>query len=91
MIYFRHKNLSDNSYRTIIDHLRYVQIEILKIIFRGSRKPTKKCAMKMKARKNDARVKCYSWKEALYKAHTKNHRKKFGYQTDIQVAAAINK
>ena len=41
----------------------------------SSRKPTKKCAMKMKVEleeKNDVRVKCYSWKEALYNAQTKN-------------------
>ena len=32
----------------LLDKQIYVQIEILKIIFWGSRKPTKKCVMKMK-------------------------------------------
>ena len=35
----------------LLDKQVYVQIEILKIIFRGSRMPTKKCAMKMKKTK----------------------------------------
>ena len=35
----------------LLDKQAYVQIEILKITFQGSRKPTKKCAMKMKVEK----------------------------------------
>ena len=46
-------------------------------VYASSRMPTKKCAMKMKQRnkekQDDVRVKmCFWWKEALYKAHTKN-------------------
>ena len=36
----------------LLDNQVYVQIEVLKIILKGSRNP-KKCAMKMKVRKND--------------------------------------
>ena len=39
--------------------------------FHGSRKPTKKCAMKMKeASKNDAHIKVFLMEEAVYKTHT---------------------
>ena len=35
--------------------------------------PQKKCAMKMKQTRKKRRTrKCYSWREALYKVHTKN-------------------
>ena len=42
----------------------------------SSHKPMKKCAMKMneRRRKSDVCIKCYWWKEVLYRAHTKNNK-----------------
>ena len=52
------------------------QKESLKKNFRGSRKlphaHEKVCDENETKKKNDVRIKCFWWKEALYKAHIKN-------------------
>ena len=62
----------------LLDKQVNVQIEILKVIFRRSRKPTKKCAMKIKVRKKRRPHKfCLWWKEEFIKLHQKSGRTDF--------------
>ena len=54
--------------------------ESFKKNFRGSRKPTKKCAMKMKEeKKNDGRLKYFCGQEGVYRTRVESSCN--GYQT----------
>ena len=55
------------------------QKESLKKNFRGSCKPTKKCAMKMKEEKNDGRLKYFCGQEGVYRTRVESSCN--GYQT----------
>ena len=74
----------------LVDKQVNVQKESLKKLPRftqNSRKPTKKCAMKMKANKetnkekNDGRLKYFLMEEGVYKARAENSC--HGYQTTL--------
>ena len=61
----------------LLDKQVYVQIEILKIIFRGSHKPTKKCVMKMKVRKKRRPHNFFVVEGGIYKAVSEEWQDRF--------------
>ena len=74
-----------------LDKQMNAQKECLKIKFRGSRKPTKRCAMKMKVeeeKKTTTAQKYFYWREGVYKAVSEDWPNRFrwtsGYWFSIQ-------